>query len=123
MNTATFTVRNEVTKVMFLHLSVILSTGGVCLSVWWDTTPLGPGTPTYQAAPKTRHSPKDKAPLQDQAYPPTGVQTATAADGTHPTGMHSCFLLCCIGFVSIKLLFFLSKTVGRQSGYIPSIKL
>ena len=34
-------------------------------------TPLGPGTP-----PGTRYTPRD---------------TATAADGTHPTGMHSCF--------------------------------
>ena len=43
-------------KVMFLHLSVILFTGGGV----WQTPP---------------------RPLQ---------QTATAADGTHPTGMHSC---------------------------------
>ena len=34
-----FTVRNKVAKVMFLHLSVILFTGGVCLSACWDTTP------------------------------------------------------------------------------------
>ena len=50
-------------KVMFLHLSVILSRGGVCLSACWDTPP-------------------------GQTPPPQ--QTATAADGTHPTGMHSC---------------------------------
>ena len=25
---------------------------------------------------------------------PTPRQTATATDGTHPTGMHSCYLLC-----------------------------
>ena len=39
----TFTGRNEVVaKVMFLLVSVILSTGegGVCLSACWDTTPL-----------------------------------------------------------------------------------
>ena len=33
------TVRNEVAKVMFLHVSVILSTEGVCLSACWNTTP------------------------------------------------------------------------------------
>ena len=50
------TVRNEVAKVMFLHLSV--HRGGLpqCM--------LGTDTPPQQ--------------------------TATAADGTHPTGMHSC---------------------------------
>ena len=26
--------------------------------------------------------------------PPLPQQTATAADGTHPNGMHSCFILC-----------------------------
>ena len=48
-------------KVMFLHLSVILFTGGVSAPGWgacWDTPPPG--------------------------------QTATAADGRHPTVMHSC---------------------------------
>ena len=35
-----FTGLNEVVaKVIFLHLSVILFTGGVYLSAWWDTTP------------------------------------------------------------------------------------
>ena len=38
------TGRNEVVaKVIFLHLSVILFTGGVCLSACWDTAP--PGDP------------------------------------------------------------------------------
>ena len=32
------TVRNEVAKVMFLHLSVCPQGGGVCLSACWDTT-------------------------------------------------------------------------------------
>ena len=53
------------------------SQGGVCLSACWDATPSREQTPP----PGTRH-------------PPLGAdhpqQTATAADGTHPTGMHSC---------------------------------
>ena len=49
------TARDEVAKVMFLHVSVILFTGGV------------------------------------ETQPPR-KQTATIADSTHPTGMHSCFL-------------------------------
>ena len=28
--------------------------------------------------------------LRQTAHPPTPGETATAADGTHPTGMHSC---------------------------------
>ena len=57
---------------MFLHLSVILSTGeGVSAPVHAGIHPLG------------RH-PLGRHPLQ---------QATTAADGTHPTGMHSCFLL------------------------------
>ena len=75
------TVHNEVAKVMFLHLSVILFTGRG--STWagppWDQVqpprdqvqPPGPGTP-----PGTRYTPP--------------LETATVADGTHPTGMHSC---------------------------------
>ena len=53
-----FTVRNEVAKVMFLHLSVILFTpgvGGVCLSACWDTTPLG-STPPQEAHPLEAHT-------------------------------------------------------------------
>ena len=80
---------------MFLHLSVILfmGEGGVhppCdrhpleetpwqTSSWsvapsWQTAPLPPGRHTLG-----NHSPAD--------IPP---EMATAADGTHPTGMHSC---------------------------------
>ena len=48
--------------------------GGVCFSACWDT-------------PETRHPRADTPP--DQAPP---RQTATVADGMHPTGMHSCIL-------------------------------
>ena len=39
-------------KVMFLHLSVILFTGGVCLSACWDTTT------SSLPPPRTRHTPR-----------------------------------------------------------------
>ena len=42
-------------KVIFLHLSVILFTGGVCLSACWDTTPQD------QAPPWSRHTPLHSA--------------------------------------------------------------
>ena len=149
------TVRNEVVKVMFLHLSVCPQ-GEVCLSACWDTTkpleqapPLGAGTPRSryppgagkssweqaplgtgtckQAPPRagtpreqappppgeqatplgSRHHPREQAPPWQQAPPweqaPTPLprasnplqETATVADGTHPTGMHFC-IVCCV---------------------------
>ena len=54
-------------KVMFLHMSVILSTGG-CVS----EHALGQAPPGQTSRADT-------------------PQIATAADGTHPTGMHSCW--------------------------------
>ena len=73
------TGRNEVVaKVIFLHLSVILFMGGVCLSACWDTTPLEQAphreqTPTEQTPSRTRH-PLDQTPPrpdtpQDQTPP------------------------------------------------------
>ena len=41
-----------------------------------------------------RHPPKQTPPRQTppNQTPPSFPKTATAADGTHPTGIHSCFL-------------------------------
>ena len=75
------TARNEVTKVMFLHLT-FCSQGGVCLIACWDTTP-----PPRPGTPQSRHHPPPGAGT------PPGGETATAADGMHPTGMHSCIIL------------------------------
>ena len=63
-------------KVIFLYLSVILFTGGVCLSACWDTPPDQAGTPWDQAgnpppqtrcpwdqaSPGTRQAPPDQTP-------------------------------------------------------------
>ena len=73
-NRRIFTVRNEVAKVMFLHMYVILFTGGGVLSqhalqvvsqhaLQWGC--LLPGVACSRGVP-------------------------TVADGRHPTGMHSC---------------------------------
>ena len=77
-----FTGRNEVlAKVIFLHLSVIHSVHG--------------------GGDLTRHPPQDQAgtPPRDQAGTPPREQTSPPpgygqrSAGTHPTGMHSCFLI------------------------------
>ena len=85
------------------------SRGGVCLSACWDTTP--PRTrhprcrhPPEQTPPRTRHPPRSRHPPGTRHHHPgagtpqrtplgpgTPQQMATVADGTHPTGMHSCF--------------------------------
>ena len=54
----------------------------------WDQASPGPGTPTGAQIPL----PRDKAPPRGQTPP---QQTATVADSTHPTGMHSCFPYFC----------------------------
>ena len=74
-------------KVMILHLSVILYTvGGGCIpACTWANTP--PGQTPPQGRPPRKTPPQAAPPWAD-----TPQQTATVADGTHPTGMHSCFL-------------------------------
>ena len=68
------TGRNEVVaKVMFLLVSVILLTGGVCLSACWDTTPptrhlatLGADTPRPGSRPpQSRHLPGAATPPRE----------------------------------------------------------
>ena len=66
------TGRNEVVaKVIFLHLSVILFTGGVCLSACWDTTPpLVADTPPEQTPSRSRHPPGADTPPPRSRHPP-----------------------------------------------------
>ena len=97
---------------MFLHLSVCPQGGST--SVHAGKPPPKKQTPSLDQAPPppgTRHS-LDQAPLRtrhpawgpgtpprpdppDQATPQTRhpPDTATAANGKHPTGKHSCFIL------------------------------
>ena len=83
-------------KVMFLHVSAILFTGGgVCLSSCWDTLsqtrhPPGPDTSPDQNPPP----PKEQTPCGTR--PPKAVhggRYGQQAGGTHPTGMHTCFTI------------------------------
>ena len=86
------TVLNEVNIVTSVCQRV-MSTGwgGVCLSACWDTPPgrhnpwadTSGQTPTCQVHAGI-HTPPTPCALH------AGIDMATAADSTHPTGMHSC---------------------------------
>ena len=75
------TGRNEVVaKVMFLLVSVILSTkGGVCLSACWDTTP-PEQTPPQSRCPPGADTPQEQTPPGKQTPPPPGADTPPGAD-------------------------------------------
>ena len=76
-----FTVRNEVAKVMFLQACVCPQGGEVCL--------VPGGLLRGGSAPGGVCSGGVVSQHALRQTPPPG-ETATAADGTHPTGMHSC---------------------------------
>ena len=91
--TRLFTVRNEVAKVMFLHLSVILFTGGVPGQVPPQTRytpqdqvhPLGPGTP-----PRTMYTPGTRYTPWDQVHPLPGPGTHPRTRYTPPADGYCC---------------------------------
>ena len=110
-------------KVMFLHLSVILFTGG---GVWYDTPWADtPGkTPPGQTHPPCRHPscriPPGRHPLatHSSGRHPLGRhphEMATAADSMHPTGMHSCDLN---NFYRLQTKFLLAHVVLYPGGQI-----
>ena len=98
----------------YVFTGVCLSTGGgVCLSACWDTTPQEQipqsRTPPEQTPPAqtpsradtpqdppSRHPPAADTPPPGADTPSPFQETATAVDGTHPTGMHSCYDMCLI---------------------------
>ena len=84
---------------MFLHVSVILVSGGVCLSACWDTPP-GPGTPLGAHTPNWYQAPpRSDTPTGTRQPPPPGAVHAgrygQQAGGIHSTGMHSCLKPVC----------------------------
>ena len=89
-------------KVMFLHLSVSHSVHrGVCPSACCYTPPRQ--TPPGQTPP--RQTPPGRHPQQ----------TATAADSTHPTGMHSCEF---IKFIPVSSLALIGNMANQSSTLI-----
>ena len=102
-----------------LSVILFMGGGGVCPSACWDTHPLPPGTrdtpknqrqtpprtrgrhpagqtpPPPWADPPSRHpsqadTPPADTPGQTPPRADTPHQMAAAADGTHPSGMHTC---------------------------------
>ena len=121
---------------MFLHLSVSHSVHRGSASVHAGIPPprsrhpSGADTPWEQTPPEQTHPsppppgsihPPEQIPPLEQTHPPR-AETATAADGTHPTGMHSCsffnFWFLRTTFETLKCafneeLFLLSKSIFR----------
>ena len=65
------TGRNEVVaNIIFLHLSFILFTGGVCLSACWDTTPGSSHPPPGADTTWSRHPPGSRHPPPQTRYTP-----------------------------------------------------
>ena len=68
----------------------------------WSRHPQSRHPSPWSRAPQTRHLPQTRyVPGADTppaaGTPPLPEQTATVADGTHTTGMHSCSLMCFTG--------------------------
>ena len=81
---------------MFLHTSVILSTGGVYPSMYLDRHPRGQIPPLPADTPlgsyPQAHTPQADSPSH---------QAATEANGTHPTWIHSCY---CKNFIRVPVV-------------------
>ena len=98
-------------KVMFLHLSAILFTGGRCLPQCmlgctpWEQTPLGgdnsprADTPWEQTPPRADTHREQTPPRADTPHGADTPSTVHAgryrqqAGGSHPTGMYTCFII------------------------------
>ena len=70
-------------KVMFLHLSVILFMGGVCLSACWDTHPQS-RHPTGADTPWSRHPPEQTPPPRADTHHPPRSKHPPGADTSPP---------------------------------------
>ena len=78
----------NVKKIGYIVQSLITANGGRIFTIRNNSTP-----PPRQTHPVGRHTPPEETSLPGRnTNPPrqTLPETATAADGTHQTGMHSC---------------------------------
>ena len=101
-------------KVMFSQAFVILFIGVLGVA----------DTPTGQTLPWADTTPGQTPPRQTpppHGQTPPHQQTATAADGTHPTGMHSCLLKDCTYFMSVLCTFY-SRNGGSETQTLLSYR-
>ena len=91
---------NEVCgKIMFLHLSVILFTGGHRVCIQWGSASRGGGLHPGGLHPKGSLHPGEVCILVGSAsrgawaYAPSTMRYDQQAGGTHHTGMYSCYIL------------------------------
>ena len=83
-NSILVTGRNEVmAKVMFLLVSVILLTWGVCLSACWEQTPPWKQTPPQKQTPREQTPPRSRHPLG--ADTPPRSRHPSGSRHTHPS--------------------------------------
>ena len=109
-----FTVSNEVAKVMFLHVSVILFTRGGLPQCMLGYSP-GPGTPPQdQAPPGSRHPPEHTPPEQTPQSRPPG--TRPPPPSRHPQGAdtHPRVGYCCGRYASYWNAFLLEKNLQNR---------
>ena len=113
-NCVVITGRNEVVaKVMFLLVSVILSTGGFCLSACWDTTPAPPGA---DLTPRSR-PPWSRHPFpREQTHTPPGGGRLQHTVNERPVRI----LLECILVDSLHLS---QSTVGEENAILTDTKI
>ena len=94
------TGRNEVVdEVMFLLVSVILLTEGVCLSACWDTT-----TPLEADPPGRRHPPGGRPPQKE--VPPPGIRSMSGRYASY----WNAYLLAIIPILTSETLLHENKT-------------
>ena len=90
---------------MFLHVSVILYTEGVSRPIPKGRLGVWPGGGLQAWGFVYEHALRQT--------PPSSQQMATDADGTHPTGMHSCCLLFLSEFFKTFIMLTISSFVTR----------
>ena len=120
---------NEVAERLYFYTWLsFCSQGGVCPSACWDTPPGSRHPPRSRHSPEQTPSPGADPPPTGSRHPPPRQQTPTAADGTHPTGMHSCsrcvqlriiFRSCCFTFA---LVLYPTGAYNPQLGLVLSVQ-
>ena len=103
---------------IFTRICDSVNKGGICLSACWDT-PLQEQTPPgSRPPPRSRHPPEQTPPTRQEQTPPGTRQPPGAehagrygqrANGTHPTGMQSCYYWFPVVWFRLTSIWFLAQ--------------